>query len=90
MKLIVYGVNTVREAVLSGSIKKGGSVYIAEKKYKSGIADNRFINTAKDKNINIYSKKDASFLQEFGKEAFIKGIAAVAEYTEQDYENLLN
>ncbi|MGC8554494.1 MAG: 23S rRNA (guanosine(2251)-2'-O)-methyltransferase RlmB [Candidatus Acidulodesulfobacterium sp.] len=90
MKLIVYGVNTVREAILSGSIKKGGSVYIAEKKYKSGIADKSFINTAKDKNVNIYSKKDASFLQEFGKEAFIKGIAAVAEYSESDYENLLH
>ena len=90
MKLIVYGVNTVREAILSGSIKKDVSVYIAEKKYKSVIADKSFINIAKDKNINIYSKKDASFLQEFGKEAFIKGIAAVAEYPESDYENLLN
>ena len=90
MKLIVYGVNTVREAVISGSIKKGGSIFIAEKKHKTVAADKSFINLAKDKNITIYSKKDAVFLQEFGREAFAKGIAANAEYIEADYEDLLN
>ncbi len=90
MRLTVYGVNTIKEAVLSGNIKKGGNIFVSEKKWKGGIIDKNFIKLLKEKNINILLKNDGAFLQEFGKEAFIKGIAANTEYIEKDYEDLFD
>ena len=90
MRLTIYGTNTVREAVLSGNIKKGGSVFVGEKKWKGGSLDKDIIRILKDKNINITVKNDGAFINEYGREAFIKGIAANVEYAEKQYEDLLD
>jgi 23S rRNA (guanosine2251-2'-O)-methyltransferase len=88
MRLTVYGANTVREAVLSGNLKKGGAVFVSEKKLKSGTMDKNLTALLKEKNIGIVAKNDGAFMNEYGKEALIKGIAAGVEYIEKDYEDL--
>ena len=90
MRLTVYGTNTVREAVLSGNVKKGGTVFVSEKKWKSGIIDKNLTELLKEKNINITAKNDGAFINEYGKEALIKGIAVNVEYIEKDYEDLFD
>lgn len=90
MRLTVYGTNTVREAVLSENLKKGGGVFVSEKKWKSGTIDKNLAQLLREKNINITAKNDNSFINEYGKEAFIKGIAVNIEYTEKNYEDLFN
>ena len=90
MRLTVYGANTVREAILSGNIKNGGNVSVSEKKWKSGTIDKNLVGLLKEKNINIIVKNDAAFINEYGKEAFIKGIAVNVEYMEKDYEDLFD
>ncbi len=88
MRLTVYGTNTIKEAVLSGNIKKGGRVFVSEKKRKGGNLDKCFLKLLKENNIGIFPAADGIFLKEYGKEAFIKGIAANIEYNEKDYEDL--
>ena len=88
MRLNIYGANTVREAVLSGNLKKGGAVFVSEKKLKSGTIDKNLTALLKEKNIGIVAKNDGAFMNEYGKEALIKGIAAAVEYIEKDYEDL--
>jgi len=88
MRLTVYGVNTVMEAVLSGNLKKGDAVFVSEKKMKSGIIDKNLTALLREKNISIIAKNDVAFMNEYGKEASVKGIAAAVEWTEKDYEDL--
>ncbi|MCL4322493.1 MAG: 23S rRNA (guanosine(2251)-2'-O)-methyltransferase RlmB [Deltaproteobacteria bacterium] len=89
MQLIIYGVNTIREAVFSGYLKRGGRVYASEKKWKNGIIDKSLIKLLKEKNIDILTKNDNIFLKDYGKEALMKGIAANVDYREKTYEELL-
>jgi 23S rRNA (guanosine2251-2'-O)-methyltransferase len=88
MQLIIYGVNTIREAVFSGYLKRGGRVYASEKKWKNGIIDKSLIRLLKEKNIDILTKNDNIFLKDYGKEALMKGIAASVDYREKTYEEL--
>ncbi|MHB8232613.1 MAG: 23S rRNA (guanosine(2251)-2'-O)-methyltransferase RlmB [bacterium] len=88
MQITVYGVNTIKEAVFSGNLKSGGKVYVSEKKWKNGIIDKNLIELLKEKNINILTKNDSAFINDYGKEALIKGIAVNIDYKEKDYEGL--
>lgn len=90
MDLTVYGVNTVKEAILSGNLKRGGEICFSEKKRKNGKIDKDLIKLLKDKNINIVTKNDNAFMKYFGKEALAKGIAANIKYTEKAYEKLFD
>lgn len=86
MQLTIYGANTIKEAVLSGKLRN--TVYLSEKKWKNGLIDKNFLKLIKTKNIKIEIKNDNIFIKEFGKEAFIKGMAATAYYNEKQYEEL--
>ncbi len=88
MNLIIYGVNTLKEAVFSGNLKMGDRVYLSEKKLKNGIIDKNLIKLFEEKNINVLTKNDGAFIKDFGREALIKGIAANVEYREKSYEEL--
>jgi 23S rRNA (guanosine2251-2'-O)-methyltransferase len=87
MKLIIYGTNTIKEAIISGNLTK--DVYISEKKHKGGSIDKDLIKLIKSKNIKINIKNDQFFLKEFGNEASLKGIAAGIDYKEKSYEELI-
>lgn len=86
MQLTIYGANTIKEAVLSGKLRK--TVYVSEKKWKNGLIDKDFLKLIKAKNIKIEIKNDNIFIKEFGRESFIKGMAAAVEYDEKQYEEL--
>ncbi len=86
MRLVIYGTNTIREAVLSGNLS--ACIYINEKKRRSRFINKDFTQLLKSKNIKICVKDDAYFLKEFGREAFIKGIAAVLDYREKEFEEI--
>ena len=90
MQLIVYGTNTLREAILSGNLKKGNRVYVSEKKWKTGTVDKSLTLLCKDKNIVLQAKNDGVFMKDYGKEAFAKGIASAVEYNEKTYEDLFS
>ncbi len=87
MRLIIYGTNTINEAILSGAVKD--RVFVSEKKQKSGLIDKGLLELLKKNGIGVYPKKDEAFISEFGKEAFVKGIAGVADYREYGYEDIL-
>lgn len=86
MLLTIYGTNTIKEAVLSGTLRK--TIYVSDKKWKRGLIDKGFLKLIRAKNIGIEVKNDNLFMQEFGREAFIKGMAAKVEYNEKQYEDL--
>ncbi|MCL4542894.1 MAG: 23S rRNA (guanosine(2251)-2'-O)-methyltransferase RlmB [Deltaproteobacteria bacterium] len=86
MQLTIYGTNTIREAIVSCKLQK--TVYVSEKKQKSGFINKDLLNLIKEKKIEIEIKNNDIFIKEFGKEAFIKGIAATAHYNEKQYEEL--
>ena len=90
MRLTVYGTNTIKEAVLSGNVKKSGSVFVSEKKWKSKSLDKNLIKLLKEKNIAVLAKNENAFIKEYGKEALVKGIAVNIEYIEKDYEDLFD
>lgn len=87
VQLTIYGTNTIKEAVLSGKLRK--TVYASEKKWKNGLIDKDLLKLIKAKSVKIEIKNDNIFIKEFGKEAFIKGIAATVEYNEKQYEELV-
>lgn len=87
MRLLIYGNNTVREALLSGNIKKGGRIYVSGKN-GNGIQDEKIKRLCENLNVSIETRSEAVFIKDYGKEAFAKGIAAVIEYREKVYEDL--
>jgi 23S rRNA (guanosine2251-2'-O)-methyltransferase len=89
MQLTVYGANTIKEAVITENIKKGGSIFASEKKLKSGTIDKSLLSLLKEKKIGILKKNDGAFIKDYGREAYIKGIAANIEYKEKDYEEII-
>jgi len=88
MQITIYGTNTVKEAALSGNLKSGGKVYASEKKWKNGTIDKSLIGLLKEKNIGIITKNDSTFINDYGREAYIKGIAVNIDYKEKDYDGL--
>jgi len=84
--LTIYGTNTIKEAILSGKLRK--TIYFSEKKWKHGFIDKDFLKLIRARNIKIEVKNDNIFIKEFKKEAFIKGMAAIVEYDEKQYEEL--
>lgn len=87
MRLLVYGINTIKEAALSGAL--GRFVYVSRKKLEKGSIDKKLLEILKKKNISLQPKNDPDFIREFGKDAYIKGIAAIADYSEASYEDIV-
>ncbi|MCL4546294.1 MAG: hypothetical protein M1576_00950, partial [Deltaproteobacteria bacterium] len=87
MELRIYGVNTIKEAINSGSAVS--DIFISEKKHKNGHIDNDLFRLIKEHNLKLTIKNEQFFQKEFGKDALIKGIAAITDYKEKFFEDVI-
>ncbi len=87
MELKIYGTNTIKEAINSGNL--ASDIFISEKKHKNGHIDNVLFRLIKEHELNMTVKNEQFFMKEFGNEALIKGLAAVANYKEIFFEDVI-
>ena len=87
MELRIYGVNTIKEAINSGSVVS--DIFISEKKHKNGHIDNDLFRLIKERNLKLTIKNEQFFQKEFGKDALVKGIAAITDYEEKFFEDVI-